>query len=234
MTNKLPYVTDSLESVPEELQTHYTEEDGSFILNVAGVVTKQRHDEFRESNKKLQERLNALEFVDIDEYKNLKLASEKDSAKGLVQEHDVDNIVNSRVGEMRQEHDKEVDSLVKQLSNASSKLSTLLIDNAITNSATKHKVKEGAIDDILARGRSVFKVEDNDVVAYNNAGEKVYNKSGDPLSIDDFMTGLEKSANHLFQESTGGKTIGNKPSLAPKRQQLSGVDLISQGLQQKR
>lgn len=231
---KLSYYVDNLDNIPETLQEHYIQEDEGYVLNVAGVTTKKKLDEFRDNNKKLQDELEKLKFVDVDEYKNLKAAAEKDATKGLVQEHDVEALVDARVTEMRDEHTKEVKKLSAKLEGSNAQLQTLLIDNAVTQTATKHRVKEGAIDDVLLRAKNVFRVENGEVIGYGNDGAKAYNKNGEPLTITDWIQTLEKDAGHLFQESTGAKTQGNKPTFASPTQAMSGIDLISQGLQQRR
>jgi hypothetical protein len=234
MSNQISYFIESLEDLPESLHEHYTKSDDGFVLNVAGVAPKKKLDEFRDNNKKLQEELDRLKFVDLDEYKNLKAAAESDSTKGLVQEHDVEELVGKRVNEMRDTHQKEVNKLSKQLEKSNSQLETLLIDNSVTHTATKHRVKEGAIDDVLLRAKKVFRVENGEVIAYDNVGEKAYGKNGEALSINDWIGDLEKNAGHLFQDSTGAGTQGNKPSFSAPTTQASGVDLITQGLQQRR
>lgn len=231
---KLSYYVDNLDNIPETLQEHYTQEDDGYVLNVAGVTTKKKLDEFRDNNKKLQDELEKLKFVDVDEYKNLKAAAEKDATKGLVQEHDVEQLVTTRVTEMRDVHSKEVAKLNKQLEASTAQLQTLLIDNSVTQTASKRHVKEGAIDDVLLRAKNVFRVENGEVTGYDSEGNKAYNKDGDALTIDDWINALEKQAAHLFQDSTGAGTQGNKPTFSSPTTQASGVDLIQQGLQQRR
>lgn len=232
---KISYYVENLDNIPETLQEHYVEDnDGGYVLNVAGVAPKKKLDEFRDNNKKLQKQLDDLEFVNVDEYKNLKAAAEKDSTKGLVQEHDVDELVNSRVTEMRSLHEQELAKIIEQHSNTQRHLSEVLIDNAIATTANKHRIKDNAIDDVLARAKNVFRIESGEVIAYNTDGEKAYNKNGEALSITDFISGLEKSASHLFQESTGAGTLGNKPTFAKPKTQVRGLDLIEQGLQERR
>jgi hypothetical protein len=227
---KLSYYVENLDNIPEILQEHYAQEDDGYVLNVAGVTTKKKLDEFRDNNKKLQDELDKLKFVDLDEYKNLKAAAEKDATKGLVQEHDVDQLVNTRVTEMRDVHLNEVSELNKQLESSTAQLQTLLIDNSVAQSATKHRVKENAVEDVLLRAKNVFRVENGEVIGYGTDGEKAYNKDGDALTIDDWINVLEKQAAHLFQDSTGAGTLGNKSGLAPKAQ-LSGAERIQEALQ---
>ena len=84
--------------VHEFEEAFYTkDEQGSYNLNVDGVVSKRKLDEFRDNNRKLSSQLQDLEskyrHVDLDEYKNLKEKIETETTKGFVPETDIDKQV---------------------------------------------------------------------------------------------------------------------------------------------
>ena len=234
MNTNLPYFVETLDSISEELQQYYVEDDGGFLLNVEGVVPKAKLNEFRTTNRKLNAELEKFKYVDVDEYKQLKDSQTKDSVKGVVQEYDVENIVESRVKEMRDSHSSILNEY-EELKGGNTQLSTLLIDNEVTSVATKHSIKPTAIEDILLRANRIFKVSDGKVEAHESSGDIVYNKNGDPLTIEEWIASLETDAPHLFQESTGAGTIGNKPSIGktPSGMPLTPRDLIAEGLRKR-
>lgn len=236
MTEQLSYYVETLDNIPEELHQFYTEGDDGFLLSVDGVVPKAKLNEFRTTNRKLNAELEKFKYVDLDEYKSLKDNQTNNAVKGVVQEADVSNIVDARVKEMRSTHDTEINSYKDEINKVKSQLSTLLIDNAVTAEANKHSVKSGAVEDILLRAKRTFTVNEGQVEAHNADGEVVYNKSGDPLTINEWITELGKSAPHLFQESTGALTQGNKPGIQSMATQpaMTPREMIAQGLKQGR
>ena len=233
MTEQLSYYVETLDNIPEELQQFYTESDDGFLLAVDGVVPKAKLNEFRTTNRKLNAELEKFKYVDVEEYKSLKENQTNDAVKGVVQEADVSNIVDTRVKEMRATHDTEITSYKDEINKVKSQLSTLLIDNAVTTEANKHSPKTGAVEDILLRAKRTFTVNEGQVEAHNADGEVIYNKSGDPLTINEWITELGKSAPHLFQESTGSGTQGNRPVVGiTNTTSLSPREMIAKGLQQ--
>ena len=238
MSEQLPYYVENLDNIPQEIHSFYTESDDGFLLNVDGVVPKAKLNEFRSTNRKLNAELeevnNKFKYVDIEEYKTLKENQTNDAVKGVVQEADVNNIVQTRVKEMKATHDDEIASYKDELNKSKTQLSTLLIDNAITTQAGKHSVKADAVEDILLRAKRIFNVNNGQVEAHNADGEVIYNKNGDPLTIDEWITNLGKDAPHLFQESTGALTQGNKPGIQSftPQQALTPRELIAKGLKQ--
>jgi hypothetical protein len=238
MAEQLSYYVENLDNIPQEIHQFYTESDDGFLLSVDGVVPKAKLNEFRTTNRKLNAELeevnNKFKYVDVEEYKTLKENQTNDAVKGVVQESDVNNIVDTRVKEMKVAHNTEITSYKEEIHKVNSQLSTLLIDNAVTSEATKHSVKSGAVEDILLRAKRTFAVNNGQVEAHNTDGEIIYNNAGDPLTITEWITDLGKAAPHLFQESTGALTQGNKPgiqTLTP-HEPMSPRELIAKGLRQ--
>ena len=94
----LPFYVENIEDVPNEVRAFYTQdEQGSFNLNVDGVVSKRKLDEFRDNNRKLSSQLQDIEskyrHVDLDEYKKheakVKAVYELSSLTRIMQEQDI-------------------------------------------------------------------------------------------------------------------------------------------------
>jgi hypothetical protein len=165
----------------------------------------------------------------MDEYNRLKDQYSKEKAKGSIPETDVEQTLSKRTAEMKAEYEKKLTELNDNYSKASQKLSTVLIDNQVQSSAAKHNVKQTAFEDVLLRAKNTFGLQDGVAIAKDDKGETIYNAEGEPLSIDQWINKLQKTAGHLFEESTGA---GAKGQTRPVQQQtrMSSLDKIQAGL----
>ena len=229
----LTLYTDSLESIPESLHSFYEQQEDGYKLNVKNAVPSAKLDEFRTNNRKLnaelEEMRKQMSYVDMDEYNRLKDQYSKEKAKGSIPETDVEQTLSKRTAEMKAEYEKKLTELNDNYSKASQKLSTVLIDNQVQSSAAKHNVRQSAFEDVLLRAKNTFGLEDGVATAKDDKGETIYNAEGEPLSIDQWINKLQKTAGHLFEESTGA---GAKGQTRPVQQQtqMSSLDKIQAGL----
>lgn len=233
----LKFVIDTLDSVPEAVRSHYTERDGKFVLGVEGVVPKERLDEFRNNNVDLKKRLEVFDGVDVEKYRSLTEQEAKIREKKLIDAGKVEELLAERVGSMKSEHDKQIQALTAANQAATGQLEKLVIDGSIRDQAIKAGVRPTAIDDVLLRGRSVFRLQDGKAVPMD--GDKpIYGKSGDPMGIDEWVGSLTDRAPHLFEPSQGGGSkqgAGARPStpgrIAPadNRAFLQNLDKIASG-----
>lgn len=144
--------------------------------------------------------------------------------KEMIEAGEVDKLVNGRVDEVLTAKQKEMEALKStyesQLAELNEdlvgydfQLNKMLVDNELTKIAADKGVRASALEDVLSRGRNVFRVEDGQATAFNEEGRPLY--AGDavtPLSIDGWVEGLTKSAPHLFEMSSGSGT--NQPTAA--------------------
>tara|TARA_S200002703_G_C3774596_1_gene238487 strand:+ start:382 stop:1140 length:759 start_codon:yes stop_codon:yes gene_type:complete len=234
-TNQQPLTlyTDTLDSIPEPLHSFYEKQEDGYKLNVKNAVPSAKLDEFRTNNRKLnaelEEMRKQMSYVDMDEYNRLKDQYSKEKAKGSIPETDVEQTLAKRTSEMKAEYEKKLAELNDNYSQASQKLSTVLIDNQVQSSAAKHNVKQTAFEDVLLRAKNTFSLQDGVAVAKDSKGETIYNSEGEPLTIDQWINKLQKTAGHLFEESTG---VGAKGQTRPVQQQtqMSSLDKIQAGL----
>src|SRR6478609_4349648 len=97
--DELKGVVKDLEIVPETMRHFYVKTDeGEYRLNAAGLVKKEKLDEFRENNIRLtrtnEELVTKYKDVDLDEYRAMKEAQQKQKDKKLIDEGKVDELVN--------------------------------------------------------------------------------------------------------------------------------------------
>jgi hypothetical protein len=209
------------------------------------------------ANLQLEQRLSdmkALEEkfsnIDMDEWQSLqdKKRSVEDQAKAiadkkLIDAGDVDTLINQRVEEVLAVKAREYDELKKgyedkvfgledNLSKYDVQLNTMLVDGEISRFASENGVRGSALEDVLHRGRSLFKVEDGQAMAFDETGRKVYAEDAvTPLTISGWLGELAESAPHLFEASTGAGSVQQVSQPAqPKQDPTSTHDLLMAGL----
>lgn len=195
------------DEIPEGLAEHYTETNGKWVLNCEGAVPATRLDEFRTNNVELKKTVEAFGDITPEEAKELKAKrAEIDASKATTPEK-IKEEVERRVAAMKTEHDREVEAVRNKLQTTESQLAERTIDAALIEAGGALGLRQSAHADAIARGRTVFKLEDGKPVAYKG-DEKLYGKDGSPLSVTEYMAELAKSATHLFDESEGGGAGG--------------------------
>lgn len=97
----------------------------------------------------------------------------------------------------------ELKALVSERDTLKSKLETVLIAQQATRVASELGAHAGAIDDVISRVRSRFKLGENgDVVAVDASGNPAYGEDGNMLTVAGVVHQLTKSAPHLFAQRT--------------------------------
>jgi hypothetical protein len=211
---KLKYRVKTLAEVPEAFHSLYIEKDGEFVLEVDGAVSKDKLDEFRDTNIALKRERDELTAkygdIDPDKYRELSDLDRRQREKKLIDAGKVDELVAERVNAMKSDFEKQLAALGGEKSKLTTQLEGLVIDNAIRDAATKAGVRSTAVDDVLLRGRSLFKLQDGRAVPME--GDKpIFGKSGDPMDIGEWVGTLTEKAPHLFESSSGGGAKGSQP-----------------------
>lgn len=229
----MKYQIDKLEEVPEASRALYVAKDGKYVLDVDGVVAKDKLDEFRNNNINLQQQMDKLKHIDPVKYQELLQIDQKVKEKQLIDKGDVDGLVNLRTQAMKEDLEGKLNSSTSELSKARSQLDKLLIDNQVKTVAIKLGVHETAVDDVVLRGRASFIVKEGTAISEQD-GKVVYGKDGTtPLGIDEWMTGLKKSAPHLFKGSQGsGASGGNGQSGGKDLAKMTPAEKIAYGMSQ--
>jgi hypothetical protein len=191
-----------IEQVPEELQTFYVKDEktGKFRLNAEGVVSasefenvKSKLSEFRSSNITLKKQLE--ELSDFEAVVGTDKTVTKDGVKNTIE-----SLVQNRVQQMKSQFDTTLMEKEKKLASAHNRLSEVLISDAVKAAAIGHGVVPTAVDDVIARAKSQFKVdEDYRVISASSEGDA----DGNPLVIETFVSQLKERAPHLFARSEG-------------------------------
>lgn len=227
----LKYMLDSLDGLAPEIARLYEKSESGFRLNVEGVVPREKLDEFRNNNIKLSNQLAEYKDIDPKKYKDLLQIEQRVQAKDLVEAGKIDEVVQARVKSMQTEFNAERETLISQLTQANQQLESLLIDSAIRVKAIELGVLPAAIDDVMLRAKSTFKIVEGKAVPHSE-GKPIYGKDGvNPMGVDEWINNLSKSAPHLFgKRNGGGANGGSSQNMQGKIGSMSSMQKISAGL----
>lgn len=207
----LKAIIDDLTAVPEALREFYTEQDGKFALAVDGLVPKTRLDEFRANNITLARERDALrqqfDGIDPEKARALLAKAQAEQEKKLIDAGKVDELLAQRVEAMRNEYESQLKGEAEKSQILQSQLESLLIDGAIRDAAAKAGIRASAIEDVLLRGRNLFKLQDGKAVPMQG-DEVMFGKNGEVMSMAEWLHGLASSAPHLFEPSRGAGAAG--------------------------
>ena len=224
------YIVDDIEKVQEPHRGFYEKtDDGKFRLNVEGAVPREKLDEFRSNNIELLKKLELFKDIDPKKYGTLIELEKKVNDKTLVDAGKLEEVINSRVSSMKQEFETKEQTLTQQLESSNKQLESLVIDSAVRVTALESGVLPTAVDDVMLRARSTFKIIDGKAVPHAD-GKPVYGKDGvNTMSVGEWVTALSKNAPHLFGSTQGGGSRGSTRTgsgTAPK----SSIQKIAVGL----
>lgn len=227
----LKLVVDTIESVEEAHRSLYEKTpDGKFALAVDGAVSKDKLDEFRNNNIELKKQLEKFKDVDPAKYQEAMKTLKALEEKKLVDAGNLEEVIAQRIATMSEEHRTALEERDAKLATANRQLEHLMIDTTAKSAAAQNGVISFALDDVVLRAKTVFKVVDGNVVATEN-GKQLYDKDGTtPLTIDSWVKGLKKSAPHLFSMPAGGGAGGSGRG-GMDRSKMSSIEKIKAGLE---
>lgn len=204
-------VVDDINAVPEALRGFYTEQDGKFTLTVDGLVPKTKLDEFRQNNINLAQERDALkqqfDGIDPKTARELLAKAQAEKDKILIDAGKVDELLAQRVDAMRKDFETQLSGETNKGKKLQAQLESLLIDGAIRDAAVRAGVRASAIEDVLLRGRTVFKLVDGKAVPMQG-DQPIFGKTGDAMGMDEWVSGLATNATHLFEPNRGGGAAG--------------------------
>lgn len=218
----------------EAIKKHYIkQEDGSYRLDVDGVVPSEKLAEFRENNikltnenKTLKETTEKYKDINIDKYQEY-----KDAFGKQLKQEDIDKLVSDRVAPIVAEKDKSIKEIQVKLDQANTSIKTGQILNDIRQTAAKFGAKPSALVDIEQRALGNFDIINGHVAVVGKDGAVVYGSDGvSAKGPKEWMADLQKSADHLFDKNSGGGA-GNGGAPGADRTKMSASEKIAAGLQ---
>lgn len=201
------------DALPEAVKSHYAEKNGNYQLDAPGLVpdtdlkaANTKLAEFRDNNivvmkerDELKTKLAGFDGVDAAEYKRLK-------EKATTDPNELTKMIETQTKPLKDS----INALMEDKAKLERELQTKTVDDHIRAAAVKAGVRETAVDDVLWRGRQVFKFKDGKVVALD--GDKPLfsaEKPSEGLAVEEWLTSLSKNAEHLFKSSSGGGSGGS-------------------------
>lgn len=227
---KLKAVLKNLDGLDEALKALYTKEGDVYVLDaevdehpatrgLKSALDKEKDDrrKARETLKAMLTRLGVDSSEDADEMLEqlmaLKKEADKHRDKKLIDQGKVDELIAERVAAMKKEYDKNLGNLTKERDALKSVAERAMVDNALSAAAVKARVRNSALQDVLLRGKMVFRLDGEKVVAVD--GDKPrFGKNGEALGMEEWVETLREDAPHLFESSTGGGANGSSGSRA--------------------
>lgn len=200
----------------EDKPQQFTKED---LDKAIAEATKGLDSKNRELLGKLKERQQQLERwgdLDPDRVKNVLEQFDSNEEMKLLSEGKHDEVINRRMEKVAAQYDSKIEGLSEEkmtlqqkLEQANSQIRDLLIDSRVVTAFNSEQGFESAVPDVVLRAKSIFKVEDGDVVARDANGELLRGKNG-PLTIQEWVAELKDKAPHLFPGSGGGGVTGGR------------------------
>lgn len=235
----LKFKLDKLEGVAEPIAALYVPNDdkSAYFLDVEGAVSTEKLAEFRDKNVELLKERDTLKtlaesYKGVDAKKYFDLVKMETDGK-LKTNEEIDKIITDRVGNMKTEYETTITGLQKTVEVQGSQLNVMLVDNVVRDAASKNNVSGPAVDDILLRAKTVFKLVDGKPVPHDEKGNVVYSNDGTtPLSVVAWVTSLKKTASHLFPSSQGGNAPGGRQGGAGT-ENMTSLQKIAAGLAEK-
>ncbi len=204
---------------------------GVFILEVEGMVSKEKLDEFRDNNTKLQKDLEALQQtvakfsgLDLDKYNAAMAAIENDQEKKLIKEGKIDEVINLRTEKMRQSYDDQIKAKDAALAKAKEDATkaTGERNNYIVEAELRKAVNDpesgfqpGLADLVKGQALKEFVFKDDKVVRVKSDGSPVFGASGNPATMGEFLTEIAKNHPYLVKGSNGSGAPTGKNNAQP-------------------
>jgi len=256
---------DEFNAAEQSIKNFYVQNGDSYVLDAEGVedVTglKKVLEEVKSDRQKLRAEMQQVkqQYGDVDPEAARQAIAEmqKMHDKKLLDEGKVEELIVQRTERMKLDHenqlkgrDRKLSELEEQNKTLSSKLSEVLIDTAITAAATKGGVRSTALEDVLLRGRRIWRLDGDTPKPMQSDGTVMIGKDGrSPLTVDEWLGSLTQTAPHLFEESKGSgadpktvRSVGRQIILtrdqardvqvfrqAQAEAQKNGVEVIVQG-----
>jgi hypothetical protein len=217
------------DALDDATKAFYSADGDNFVLQVEGAVSKDKLDEFRQSNVELLKKAKATEGVDLEKYNSMLETERKIRDKELIDKGDFDTLVSERTKNIANDYQAKLENATAQVSGFESKYNQLVSKHEIEGAALKafgaHNIRPDAHSAVLAQIKSTFVVDNGSVIAKN--GDSIITGVDGNLTIDefvgnqpDFMRVPNTAGAGNGDESNNGMSNGN-----------SSRDKITSGLQ---
>jgi len=213
---------DRQEDIPEQYRADYSEKDGKWVVEVEGMVEKEKLEEFRTNNITLDRRAKELETqlanytgLDPAEYKRMKGELDAIQNKKMLEAGEVDKLAEKLAQERLAPVKEELSATQAKLKKSEevqastfAKLSRFVVDDALRTVALDLKVRKEAIPDLILRGRDLWQYKDDKIVAMDGDRPRLNKDGTGPLDMVDWGRAVIGIAPHLLEPSQGAGGAG--------------------------
>jgi hypothetical protein len=240
----LKAVLESLDGLPEGVAGLYVEQDGKFILDLDEEALKQHPNtgpltraltRERERAAEASKALKALEdkYGDLDPEAAREAieAAREAGDKNLMDEGKIDELITQRTERMRKDFEKQIqakdaalEETASQLTATNGKLADVTIFDAVKDAALGKGARKEALTDITNRAREIWRLENGAPLA-RKGDDVLYGKSGEALTIGEWVESLSSEASYLFEPNRGGSADGG--DRGGEARSSGGIKLIS-------
>jgi hypothetical protein len=237
MALKARITADELTALPEPLRTLYKGTDaGDFMLDAEGVEDvrglKSALDKIKRDRDEMRATVDRFAGLDVEAAKEALDFKRKAEDKKLLDEGKVEELLQKRTEIMRRDYENALKAreqrmaeLEQQAKSLEASYSEVVIDNGLKTAAIKHGVRDTAVDDVILRGKRVWRLKDNKPLPLRDDGTVIMGKKAtEPLTMEEWLEGLKPDAPHLFepnkgmgskaatQAATGGEVVFRAPA----------------------
>ena len=165
--------------------------------------------------KTVKSNLKQFDGIDAEKTKQMLAAFENDQDLKDIAEGKHEDVFNRRTEKIKAEYKSTIEGLQNELDDSKKtsthykdKFESLSIDRTAMEFFTKHKGEPTAMEDIALRARKVWRLEGDDIVARDQAGELITGENGQ-ITMEEWIVALKKTAPHLFPSSQSAGSSGN-------------------------
>ena len=220
--------------VPVGLENYYTAtENGQFKLNVEDAVHASEVEALKNKNKEFRDN-NVNLIKENEKFKGFSTLVGSDNLSPDKFQERIDSLANERLSKMTEQMKSSYETKIKELGEVaakhSTKLSELVLGNAVTKAAADHGVISTAFDDVASRAKDAFDVVDGELKFRENK----LDAEGKPYTLASWMQETRVKAPHLFAPSqgTGAARPSNVKGKSINTDTRSAVEKMSAGLSQ--
>ena len=218
----LKAIMDSLDGLSADIAALYTERNGKFELaGIEGVKTQADVDRLqsaltkeRTDHKGLKDKLTLLGDRKIEDVVTLldKIPELEAAAKGNIDDAKLNELVEGRIKSRTAPLERELSTLKTQLTESNTLVAQFqgekrqrTVGDAIRSAASKLKVVDTAIEDVILLGERVFDIDE---------GGAIVTKDGvgvtPGIGAEAWLTDMQAKRPHWWGPSVGGGSAGNR------------------------
>lgn len=217
-------------------------DDGKFILDVEGMVEREKLDEFRDNNTSLKSQIENLQRA-ADLYKGIDPAKAKEALaklqeiqeKKLIDEGKIEELLTQRTERMKLEFaeqlaakEKMIGDLTGRVDAAGKEKDRYIITNELARAVDSSDLgfQSGVAALLEPQVLSQFAIRDGKVVAVKSDGSLQFGKEGNPKTLPEFLGEVAKERPFLVRASSGSGANNGSPA----RQGGQGITLTEEQL----